>query len=693
MTDITYRYNHSKHIRRIKSRQKKCQKLCTKYENVYKSKQIKTKEKLYVSHKKSLREIQRKQWSKYNKKSKPRNRINKLYYIDGYDSATMTYSDSSSDDEDYDSSYDKQIIQNINGLCIKKRFGEIDYYSCAILKSKLKNILSKHFGSYECKYIPFDMNTFYGQCCFWYYIMDKLGIIKELFHTKYLVKCDKDWSSKISYYIGFVDAITLNMITTQHILYILDEIDFMVDDAFDNDFLYHSKHVVMNKNILINLLDMNNSEDIGIDLCLLIADFTMSNKDDILFHYEKKKTSKIKTSKYHIGTHKVIEKYVENKEEYDTEVIYKVFDGKDITDYYKKCDKMWSDSLPMFHYGKDRYTFDNILKIVWYKFKEYYHQQKLNNFEIKYNVIYMMLLYYVDNCVVCKNIDCSLNGDTDDITIWKQCFAATKKQCVLHNILMIINKAVKIWCIEETKKKHNLYYIFSKNFFDKISSENISDTQQFCGLMMQNCYFSHSFFVNDFFKNKDHHKQHKDLWINIWKKIPMNTGNIKLENVYKLTVFHCDKYKKFCKTHSEYGGAYKAGRTIWGCHKMNKFDITEFILDDIIPIILHILNIDYDKVLILNMLNRKRLLSYNMFIKSVKHIVQILDNEQCKNSAQNMVHIDEYVNDKFSRNYVSKKMNLKKKHLRVKYFKYGVKCSDKRIEKKLRKYKTNFLFF
>eukprot|EP00481_Brizalina_sp_1-RS-2013_P003529 TRINITY_DN9567_c0_g1_i1.p1 TRINITY_DN9567_c0_g1~~TRINITY_DN9567_c0_g1_i1.p1 ORF type:complete len:103 (-),score=9.64 TRINITY_DN9567_c0_g1_i1:164-442(-) len=91
--------------------------------------------------------------------------------------------------------------------------------------------------------------------------------------------------------------------------------------------------------------------------------------------------------------------------------------------------------------------------------------------------------------------------------MWKQCFAATKEQCVLQNILMTINQTVEICNLTEIKKNHNLYDIFSENFNDKVSSENVMDTQEFCSLMMQNCYFSYSFFVNDFFKNKDHHQQ------------------------------------------------------------------------------------------------------------------------------------------------------------------------------------------
>eukprot|EP00487_Bulimina_marginata_P011804 TRINITY_DN7665_c0_g1_i1.p2 TRINITY_DN7665_c0_g1~~TRINITY_DN7665_c0_g1_i1.p2 ORF type:complete len:106 (+),score=34.84 TRINITY_DN7665_c0_g1_i1:430-747(+) len=73
------------------------------------------------------------------------------------------------------------------------------------------------------------------------------------------------------------------MLSTEHLLYILDEIDLMVDTQFDADYVA-AKHVIMNRQRLIDILDVDNSENIGVDLCSMIAAFVM-RKDDSLCHY------------------------------------------------------------------------------------------------------------------------------------------------------------------------------------------------------------------------------------------------------------------------------------------------------------------------------------------------------------------------------------------------------------------------
>merc|ERR1712228_385717 len=140
----------------------------------------------------------------------------------------------------------------------------------------------------------------------------------------------------------------------------------------------------------------------------------------------------------------------------------------------------------------------------------------------------------------------------------------------------------------------------------------------------------------------------------IWKEIPLNIETMKLDSVYKLTVFHCNEYKKYCQSHTEYGATTMG---VWCEQKMKNFNCSEFIWNDILSIIL-------DKMDIANNEDVQRMfkykyknidavkLSYDMLINSINRIVKILDDEKCKNSARNMANIEKYGEDQYSRNYL-----------------------------------------
>ena len=736
MTDIAYHYNRSKHQKRIKSRHKKSQKLksCTKYENLHQNNEIKHKPNFHIKNKKSTREIQRKQWSKYNKKCKPRasNYESQQLLLDlswnGYDSNDTasrngddSVTSSNEDEEEFvpeiyggEHGY-PEVYKNNSGntllqygsLHITQAHRKIDYYNSTILKQKVERIINKTFGSYECNYIPFDMNTFYGECCYWYYIFEKLGIVTELFHTKYLEKCDREFESKLSYYNGVVQGIIENILNTKHIFYILDEIDFMVEQQFEEDY-YYSNHVVMNKKILIDIIDTYNCEDIGQDLSVMIAGYVMTEEeDDILCRYQQddKLTEdvapgELKTYKFKIGQHVVYDKKIEKDDwrDSDDRIIGKIYDGKDITDFYKVYQKIWSDSSPYFHYGKYRYTYDNIMTITWCKFKQYYRSRVDNGFDVKYSVIYMILLYYIDNAEVVRNTSCRYQKNRQDERIWKKAIEATADDSGLQNIFIMINRLLNV-C---KYKQNDIVATFKKTLMEKLydSTTDDDDVADFCGVIMRSCYFNSIFKVNDFFKNEDHHLQHKTWWMSIWKMIPTSVNNEKLSSVYDLTVYNCKEYKKFCKTHREYGYAKRSnGSTRWGYQSMNKFDIGEFIFGDVVRFIMNrkdLMALYDDEVgnRMVGMIKAhfKKLPSFEEVLNSIDDMIKILDDEKCKNSTQSIADIDTYGMDKYSKNYLSKKIYFNKKILKKKYRKYNGKSMDKRIENKMRKYKNKFLF-
>merc|ERR1711933_584586 len=101
-------------------------------------------------------------------------------------------------------------------------------------KRAFEEIISKKFYNEQCNELQFDMNTFYGQCHFWYYILEKFNVINKLFTIQYLKKCTKGhdsysiWSKDYDYR-RIVRFLASDIIHTEHLFYILDEIDITAD--------------------------------------------------------------------------------------------------------------------------------------------------------------------------------------------------------------------------------------------------------------------------------------------------------------------------------------------------------------------------------------------------------------------------------------------------------------------------------
>merc|ERR1719411_2495303 len=91
---------------------------------------------------------------------------------------------------------------------------------------------------------PFDMDTHDGKCYFVWHVLDKLGVIDELFCCKYLQKCGFDWKNLESSGLELINSIIRYTFSTEHILYILDKIDLMGEKQFKKD-LNEAEQVVM----------------------------------------------------------------------------------------------------------------------------------------------------------------------------------------------------------------------------------------------------------------------------------------------------------------------------------------------------------------------------------------------------------------------------------------------------------------
>eukprot|EP01084_Bolivina_argentea_P266875 452830_1 len=695
MTHLIHEYNSSKYSRRIKSRHKSKQKtqLQFKRNNCCRDKRTPYKHKsnkIPISSNNLLKE-----WIL----SENRNTM----------SCLNTMEELPTEGEGYDSSltgsaqdYTNSSAKHINKFPEFYEFLSIPTFEAdnkKIFRCKLSILLSKRFTNIDLKNIPFDMLNFNDQCLFWYHILDKLGIITHLFSLQYVLNIDPnakcEWLSDEEWHWNYTDlffVILKRMLNTKHIFYILDKITSIVSNE-----IKRAKKVVMNRKMLVNILTNNDSHYIGIDLCSMIAAFTM-NTNDILHSYLRNERfyNTLKTYNYNINNHKIIYQTIGAHDHYyRCEVVRPIisvtYDGKDISETFKFCKKQLKDyssnETLLFHKGKYNHTFNLILKIVWFKFKQYCVYQNSNNFEIKYAVLYSILLYYVDNIIVCKQ-DLALKTVTcknikhyikekGDYKIWKRAYYNTKYQPLLQNLLLMINKCVKIY-----KKYIKRIYTFGTLKQQLIENSIANDTHfnEYCELIKRNFYYSHEFL--DFF---DDHRRHKEWWCEIWNEMLPYINTIKMKHLFCLMVTHCQNYK---------------ANVVNKRNDMYKFDISEFIFNDILPIIIEkaykktnielnpywfsmsipeFINDNKIKEHVLACLKQqfchrmmKGILPYNELIQTIYCLRKIIDDEQIKQCEMNIVNMKEYCSDKYCRNYQSRMKYLKKNKVKRKY------CAQKR---------------
>ena len=370
MTDRAYRYTQSKHARRLKSRQKRCHKQKAVTSAIKGSNALSQRSK-------ASRAAQRKHWAKYNKKSKPRNveqfdSFEAAQFLfdsdqDGYDSPFSNYSSSSSSNSSMASSFPYSNL----AASLFLQFGRLAVSPRGVHKSPVVEIqfklqalalFSRQFNSYDATYLPlpFAMDTFEGECRFWHHIMAQLGVLDELYAALYLHKCHRDHGQRDGYhvYADYVNAIAAKMLSTAHLLYILDHVEAECRCDFDVDFAHHAKKVVRDRDDLVLLIDASNAWHIGRDVAALIAELTMRS-DDILARFHSRDSHRIddhiETKEYSIDGHPVTDIFC------NWELKAKIFDAKDITAAYLLCDKTFEESEPLFHCGDKRHTVECLI--------------------------------------------------------------------------------------------------------------------------------------------------------------------------------------------------------------------------------------------------------------------------------------------------------------------------------------------
>ena len=434
MTDTVYRYSHSKHSRRTKSISKHKERV-----------QLKRKlDAIPIStHRaKSVLEYQRKEWTKMSKHSKPRAQkratllscqdVEEGLMIDDFwvpeDIYDDRYIEWSSHSDCGDNRQKNTFLKyGDDELHFHSTFGGgtwNPYAPSYIRRCTVRSLMSREFGNYDFKYMRFDVSTVMGQCSFWYYIMDRMGILNELYYLQYLSHCTKPTDCDIREGQWYQKRVMERFLGSVHCLYIFGDIKRAADLQFQDD-LTNAHCVVIRQEDLVDILYDHNVQDLTVGLCKVIAGFVMTTNrkgspPDISWRYyqngiedtesvcispmdfeglSKRKRKRIRqrcrqranqrSTHYQVRGH-----WVTDRKRVDIEftegiplnswddLIGKVYDGRDITDKFNQIHKLHKHNEPLFGPYHRSKPWKNILIMTFMKFKEYYRHQSDHNLPV-----------------------------------------------------------------------------------------------------------------------------------------------------------------------------------------------------------------------------------------------------------------------------------------------------------------------
>jgi len=533
--------------------------------------------------------------------------------------------------------------------------------------------------------------------------MTKLGVIDELYTAMYLRTCHSEGDATDSYCTDFVEAIAKNMLSTSHMIYIIDAVEAECRRDFATDCEVHAQSVVWDREELIRLIGACNGRDIGHDLAALIGEFTMRS-DDILarFHTDDapQQLGRFETKKYRIDGHDVMDIMCGSK------IKAKIFDGKDITKAYRLCDQTFEHSQPRFHYGAKRYEFGNILSICWYHFTKYYAHQQQHGLTVRWEVMLSILLFLTESASVCEQLSCKWStrngGKThreimvhavrDTTGIVRDLFQMTYRELEPHHAF---------GDLFEHPQRENVYAVFQR----ALLSDAIADRKRVCAIIGRSFYFTHCCVDanDDFLDHRDHHTLHKKWWTDIWKGLPQAMDEDALRAVWDLMTRHNEIYKIATTKRTSWGAlerTHRRTRTVvrWGEHKMDSFDASTFVRSDIAPLVIArmpALTMHYSPDKIKNKMFKWKECSprFDEWLCEMRETIRALDEEyQQYNLCESRMLFDanEYAVHSFRRKHTAKRRSLKKAELRKTYRKYNGKSDDKRVQRKMRKFAPSF---
>jgi len=715
MVDRASEYTQSKYARRLTSRQKRCQK------------QMYVKESSTARRPKAKLAADRKHWSKYNKKSKPRT-AEQFHLFDARQILTDELDEYRNVDWGRDTDYHCRPRRTphfkplrFDKLCVRASdapelssiaasYDGTHYVSALILKSQALALFSRQFHSFDATLRLRPFAGFEGECGYWRHIMTKLGVIDELYTAMYLRMCHRDSSGNAdSYYADFVDAIAKKMLSTPHLLHILDAVEAECRRDFAVDCAVHAKRVVSDRAELLRLLEVC---DVGNDLATLIGEFTMRS-DDILarFHTDDapQRLVRFETKKYRIDGHDVMDIMR------GSTVKAKIFDGKDITKAYRRCDQTFEKSKPRFHYGAKRKTFGKLLSICWFHFTKYYAHQQMHGLSVRWEVLLSILLFVTESASVdvCEQLSLQwsrhrkhyrvimAHAVRETVGIVRDLFRMTYRE--LERSRMSCAYHTNPFGFEQ-RHRQNMFALIQRTLLD--ADDSAADTKRVCAMIGRSFYLAHCSVDADeeFLEHRDHHTLHKKYWTDIWKGMPqtMNDSDSMddLRAVWDLMTRHNAIYQKAATKRKSWGYL----RRHWGEHKMDSFDAAAFVRNDIAPLVIArmpSLMAHYSLDQIKNEMckwtgirsEKSCSPSFDEFLCEMREMISALDEEHRRyNLCESRMLFDanEYAVHSFRRKHTAKRRSLKKAELRKTYRKYNGKSEDKRVERKMRKFAPSF---
>eukprot|EP00484_Ammonia_sp_Unknown_P003207 CAMPEP_0197073284 /NCGR_PEP_ID=MMETSP1384-20130603/210527_1 /TAXON_ID=29189 /ORGANISM="Ammonia sp." /LENGTH=748 /DNA_ID=CAMNT_0042512117 /DNA_START=40 /DNA_END=2286 /DNA_ORIENTATION=+ len=747
MADLVFAHNHSKHAKRIKSRQKQKQKLHSKQQIESKQKKVQFMSKAAVKCKKSCREIQRQQWRKYKKKKKkkpPTTLCNDYYFtsecqLDPIYDTQCTY-DARWEPDEYcsDNQHGRPWSVCYCFDCCRWCDPDYDLYrsvssddddiSATLSDPKTLDGRLPPF-SHECNSLPFDMSTLDGQCRFWWSVMRKLDIIEELFWARYLSKL----SLGLWEYPYHEDLVVdyfyheLGILHPEHLLHVLGELEAKVEAQFIADY-DKAAYVVLDRHSLIILLDTHNQHDLGVDVCRLIATYVME-QESVLSHCQRREEfvkMRTSTKRYKVDGRlgvdvcRLIATYVMEQDgvlshcqrreecvnmrtstkrykvdghqvidEYnDDACIAKIYDGKDMTQQYRIAGEKCSVS----NYWRS--TFDCILALSWSQFREYclYWQRPP---PIQYSVLYAIIWHYVQHVDLIKDVavEVSAMDKQWEFELLEGALSATAHDPLLQSLLRAIDKKMSIVWPQQRVAQHSL---------------------------TQTRYVCQQHRMLEFFKQ---------CLLQRVKRNVSSVGNGEISSVMR-RVLGNDPWRQYrssyaCRncTHSDGSDQKQFWLEIWKsmpatadiealaalfCNHQTfgfppltdfvyrstaqRLNVTDLSNEDMVQ---------HDICILRSHLGNGKA-SFEEVLKLMQRISdghkcmhELIEIERATEADRDVVcgalDLEQHKMSKFHRRYVSKQKVSKRKALKTRFRKYDGKKRDKRIEHKMRKYQPRYL--
>jgi len=684
MTDALHRYRHSKHTRRVKSALKQKDKVQLR-------RRLKSLTTGTSNRPKSALEHRRKEWGKLSKKCKPRAQKRAALLPREHIEDYLLEADSSGSDLDSESESGSEHSRaySLDSYLGKHRIflerDSLTFSLCGdgrsqnpvVVRDTVKSLMSYQFASHDLKYMRFDMSTFNGQCAYWYHVMERMGVLDEVFYGYYLSRCDDEEQDNSRWYRRKVLSQLLDSI---HCLYIFEDIKHAANDQFDRD-VASAHPVIQSPEVLVKLLHRHNSEGLPWDLCAIIGDFVM-NKGDISWRFHQRDVPEFKeqfrieddgrltrlpnfkaeTKEYKVGGHRVMDRVV------DGTVIGKVFDGLDITSLSNTIRTLYERNRPMFQpYAREPWS--HILMMTMSKFKEYYHRQKQLGLKVEWSMVFAIVLHFIDGADIIDfwDIEVKQRGNAEEKArcrlIAEEALEATEHDSVQQSIWRLF-----YWRYSHRDSPQQRYQQMLREGLSRCETDH--DVSYLCSILMDD---------RDFFKFDDAmlsavHRKETSFWKGIWRNLRSDWS---VRPVYDLMLEHCQKYRVFVRNCWYYDG--------------DRFSVPQFLWTEIAPMVVDRIVDDFHKEKVIRIVGALRVKA------TFDEMVSIIRAEERRQDmmwkAEGMVNCEcdamrlvEGRRDKYSRKVDSRRREARRQRWKGEYRKWNGKDDDKRIGRKMRKY-------